>query len=281
VLVSPIVEACPNDNKEMAMSLLHSFYCWGQVGVVLLSTIFFAVVGIAHWRILSVLWAILPIANLVVFTQVPIAPIIAEGETGLTFKELARSRVFWILMLMMVCAGASEQAVSQWASAFAESGLHVSKSMGDLLGPMLFGILMGTARAIFGKLGDRIRLDRYMVFSCGLCIVSYLMIGLSGNPIIAFAGCAICGFSVGIMWPGTFSMGSAGLKNGGTLMFALFALAGDLGCGGGPTFAGLVSSASGDTLSKGILAAVIFPVLMLIATLVINRGKNNNEEESA
>lgn len=267
VLVSPVVEACPTDNKEATMSLLHSFYCWGHVGVVLLSTVYFAVFGIENWKYLACFWALVPALNCISFTKVPIATLIEEGETGLSLKELFRNKVFWLFMIMMVSAGASEQAVSQWASAFAEAGLGVDKTIGDLAGPMLFAICMGISRAIYGKYGDRIKLEYYMLFSGVLCIISYLMISLSPWPMLSFIGCAICGFSVGIMWPGTFSMSAAGIKNGGTLMFALFALAGDVGCSAGPTLVGMVSSAANNNLKLGTLAAIFFPILCIICCI--------------
>ncbi|MCH5260809.1 MAG: MFS transporter [Lachnospiraceae bacterium] len=270
VLVSPVMEACPTDNKEKAMSLLHSFYCWGHVAVVLISTLFFGIFGIDHWKVLACVWAIVPFANMILFTKVPIASLIEEGEKGMTIGELFRQRLFWILMLMMVCAGASEQAVSQWASAFAELGLGVSKAVGDLAGPMLFAVLMGSARAFYGKYGDRIELDKFMSGSCILCVLSYLCISLVPNPVIGFAGCALCGLSVGIMWPGTFSKATASVARGGTAMFALLALAGDVGCSGGPTVVGMVSAAFGDNLKMGILAGVIFP-LMLLAGIFLCR----------
>ena len=202
VLVSPVVEACPSDNKEKAMSLLHSFYCWGHAGVVLLSTLFFYAAGIDNWKILAIIWAVIPIGNAFVFAKVPIAPLLEDGETGLGLKELFRLKVFWILLIMMICAGASEQAVSQWASAFAEKGLGISKAAGDLAGPMAFAILMGTSRLFYGKYGDRINLDHFMIYSCLLCILSYLGISLFRAPLLNLIACAVCGLSVGIMWPG-------------------------------------------------------------------------------
>lgn len=263
VLVSPVVEACPSDNKEKAMSMLHSFYCWGHVGVVALSTLFFGLFGINHWKILALIWAIIPLCNGVAFTKVPIAPLLPEGETGMSMRELFGKKLFWILFVMMVCAGASEQAVSQWASTFAEQGLNISKTLGDLAGPMAFAILMGTARAFYGKHGDRIDLDRFMKASCLLCVAAYLAISLVPIPVVSLAACAICGLSVGIMWPGTFSKASATLPKGGTALFALLALGGDIGCSGGPTLVGLVSSHANDNLKAGILAAIIFPILLL------------------
>ena len=273
VLVSPVVEACPSDNKEKAMSMLHSFYCWGHVAVVLLSTVFFRTAGIENWKILAAVWAIIPICNAFAFAKVPMASLMEDGEKGLSFKELFTSKLFWVLLIMMVCAGASEQAVSQWASTFAEKGLNISKTAGDLAGPMAFAILMGTARAFYGKYGDRIYLDHFMIWSSLLCILSYLGIALFPSPLLSLAACAVCGLSVGIMWPGTFSKASAAIPKGGTAMFAFLALGGDLGCSGGPTVVGVVSSAMGENLKLGILAAVIFPALLLTGILVCGRMK--------
>ena len=273
VLVSPVVEACPSDNKEKAMSMLHSFYCWGHVGVVLLSTVFFRSAGIENWKIMAVVWAVIPICNAFAFTRVPMASLMEEGESGLSMKELFASKIFWVLLLMMVCAGASEQAVSQWASTFAEKGLEISKTAGDLAGPMAFAVLMGAARAFYGKYGDRIQLDHFMLWSSILCILSYLGIALFPSPVLSLAACAVCGLSVGIMWPGSFSKAAAALPKGGTAMFALLALGGDLGCSGGPTVVGTVSSALGENLKMGILAAVVFPALLLTGILVCGRMK--------
>lgn len=274
VLVSPIVEACPTDNKEKAMSLLHSFYCWGQVGVVLLATIYFKLFGISNWRCLAVILAVIPIINAIVFIRVPIASLMDEGETSFSLKELFSHKIFWMLMIMMVCAGASELAVSQWASTFAEKGLGVSKATGDLAGPMAFAVLMGCARAFYGRFGDKINLNRFMIISTILCIASYLMIALIPVPALSLIGCGLTGMSVGIMWPGTFSKASASLRRGGTTMFALLALAGDLGCSGGPTLVGMVSSALNDNLNRGILVGTVFPVIMLIGLLVTSIKSN-------
>ena len=262
VLISPIMESCPTDNKEAAMSLLHSFYCWGHVGVILFSTLFFYFVGIASWKWMAFFWALIPMFNAVVFVKTPIAPLISEGEVGMTVKELFVSKTFWLFMLMMICAGASEQSVGQWASAFAEQGLGINKTAGDLAGPMTFAICMGIARAIYGNYGDRIELDRFMKGSTFLCIIAYLMISLSPFPVLSLIGCAVCGFSVGIMWPGTFSKGAVALKNGGTAMFALLALGGDLGCAVGPMVVGMVSSWFEGNMKIGILASIIFPIML-------------------
>lgn len=272
VIISPIVETCPTDNKETAMSMLHSFYCWGQMGVVLLSTVFFGVFGIAHWRIAALIWAIVPTLNMLVFTQVPIQTLAEEsGVEDIPLGTLLRRRLFWLLFVMMMCAGACEQSVSQWASAFAESALGVEKWVGDLAGPMAFAALMGTARLIYGKKGETLDLQKFMLGSAALCIVSYLMISLSSSPVVGLLGMALCGFSVGIMWPGTFSIATGAVKGGGMAMFSLLALAGDIGCSGGPTLAGMVSAAAGDNLRMGILAAIICPVALLACLIFLRR----------
>lgn len=267
VLVSPIVEACPTNNKEKAMSLLHSFYCWGCVAVILFSTVFFYLFGIRNWKILAVLWAIIPILNGICFLHVPIASLTDDGARGLTVKELVGTKLFWLFLLLMLCAGACEQAVSQWASTFAESALGLSKTLGDLVGPMMFAIFMGTSRMLYGKHGEKINLRHFMLGSSLLCLISYLLIAYAPIPVIGLIGCSLCGFSVGILWPGVFSMASASIRNGGTAMFALLALAGDLGCLTGPGLVGMVSSCFGDNLKTGTLAAALFPILLLAGIL--------------
>lgn len=279
VLISPILEACPTDNKEKAMSLLHSFYCWGHVGVVLISTLFFTLFGIENWKILAVCWAVVPAANIILFAKAPIYSLHEDGETGLTLKQLFTRKVFWVMMLMMLCAGASEQAVSQWASTFAEQGLGVSKTIGDLAGPMSFAVLMGLSRLLYGKFGDRLDLDKFMRMSCLLCIAAYLCISLVPLPAVGLVGCAVCGFSVGIMWPGTFSKASAAVKGGGTALFAMLALAGDVGCSGGPTLAGFISGCFNGELRAGILAAIVFPVLLLIGIQLAKKLANNSADK--
>lgn len=262
VLVSPIVEACPSKNKKAAMSLLHSFYCWGHVGVVLLSTLFFTLAGIDNWRILAFIWAIIPAVNAVAFTRVPLASLMEEGERGLSIRELLTNRIFWVMVILMLCAGACEQSVSQWASTFAETGLHVSKTVGDLMGPMLFAICMGLSRVLYSRKGEQLNLPKSLLASSLLCVASYLVISLSPIPALGLLGCGICGFSVGLLWPGTFSLAAAALRRGGTALFALLALAGDLGCSVGPTVVGRVSGLAGGTLQIGILAAIIFPLVL-------------------
>ncbi|WAJ22863.1 MFS transporter [Lacrimispora xylanolytica] len=272
VLVSPVVEACPTENKEKAMSMLHSFYCWGHVGVVLISTVFFVLLGVDNWRILALFWALIPLYNMITFFRVPIAPLIKEDE-GISFRTLIGKKIFWVFMILMVCAGAGEQAVSQWASAFAEEGLKVKKAVGDLAGPMFFAVMMGTSRALYGKYGEKIDLGKMMTYSGILCSASYILISLSPHPALGLIGCGICGLSVGIMWPGTFSMASASIRGGGTAMFAFLALAGDLGCSSGPTLVGQVSGILGNNLKMGILAAVLFPILFVISVRCLLRLK--------
>lgn len=273
VLISPIVEACPTDNKEAAMSLLHSFYCWGHVSVVLISTIFFSVFGILNWKYLAIFWSLIPIFNIFLFIKVPILHLIEDGENSLTVKELLSNKIFWLMILLMICAGASEQSVSQWASTFAEKTLNGNKALGDLAGPMFFAIMMGISRTIYGKLGEKINLNLSMIFCSLLCFISYIIISLSPWPLLSLIGCGICGFSVGILWPGTFSISSSILKKGGTALFAFLALAGDVGCSLGPTIVGRLSSIFNDNIKIGILFSSIFPILLIIGIILSGINK--------
>lgn len=278
VLISPIVEACPTDEKSSAMSLLHSFYSWGLAGVVLLSTLFFATIGIEHWRILACLWAIIPALGAVAFCFVPIYQLDSPDETeNKHAPSLFRSGIFWIFFLMMFCAGAAEQSMSQWASSFAESGLGVSKSVGDILGPCAFALLMGTSRVIYGKSGGKLNLRRFIVISAFLCILSYLIAALAPIPLLALAGCALCGLSVGILWPGTYSLASAQMPWGGVRMFALLAMAGDIGCLVGPTAAGWIAEACGNNLKISFLVSLIFPILILLMCYLETRNQRKNQ----
>ena len=267
VLVSPIVESLPGEHKEKAMSLLHSFYCWGHVAVVLLSTAYFALAGVDNWRYLPFLWAALPLLNAFLYAKVPMRPPLAAHERT-PLKALFSRRLFWLFLLMMVCAGASEQAMSQWSSLFAERGLAVGKTVGDLLGPCAFAALMGLARLLYGILGDRLNIRRAMVLSAGLCVACYLLAANAPHPLLGLLGCAVTGFSVGLMWPGTFSMVARGFPQGGTAMFAMLALAGDVGCSAGPGLVGLISGGSG--LSAGLMAACAFPALMFFSAACLS-----------
>lgn len=279
VLISPIVEACPTEKKEAAMSLLHSFYCWGHVAVVLLSTAFFHFFGIENWKIMACIWALVPLFNIWYFSQVPIYPITGEQE-ALSVRGLLKQKVFWLLIILMICAGASEQAVSQWVSTFAESALQVSKTVGDLAGTCAFAICMGTARALYGKYSDYIPLKKMMIGSAALCIVCYLTAILSGNPIIGLVGCALCGFSVGIFWPGTFSIAAMRLPAGGTAMYAFMALAGDVGCSSGPSVVGFVANAFEGNLKAGLSVAILFPIVMLLGIALMKVRKNSKLPET-
>lgn len=272
VLVSPIVEACPFDNKESVMSLLHSFYCWGSVGVILLSTIFFAIFGIENWRILSCIWALIPLFNTFNFISCPIESLTEEGE-GFSIRQLFHIPIFWIALILMVCAGASEISMAQWASAYVESALGISKSIGDIIGPCLFAVMMGMSRSFYGKYGENIDLMKFMIGSGALCLVCYLLSALAPLPFLNLVGCAVCGFSVGIMWPGTISIASKKIPLGGTAMFALLAMAGDLGGSVGPGIVGFVTQNANDNLKVGMLAGCVFPTVLVLSVLLLKRKR--------
>ena len=270
VLISPIVEACPFENKAGVMSLLHSFYCWGSVGVILGSTVFFAVFGVANWRILAILWAVLPFVNTFNFLKCPIERLTEDGE-GMKMGQLFRMPLFWLMALLMVCSGASEISMAQWASAFTESAMGVSKTIGDLAGPCLFAVLMGISRVFYGKMSEKLDLTKTMLGCGALCILCYLLASLSSSPVLGLLGCALCGISVGIMWPGTLSISAQKCPKGGTVMFALLALAGDLGGSIGPSLVGSVSSMADGNLKTGLLVATIFPVLLIVGLVVLKK----------
>ena len=272
VLVSPIVEACPFDNKDSVMSLLHSFYCWGSVGVILLSTIFFAIFGIENWRILSCVWALIPLFNTFNFISCPIESLTEEGE-GFSIRQLFHIPIFWIALILMVCAGASEISMAQWASAYVESALGISKSIGDIIGPCLFAVMMGMSRSFYGKYGENIDLMKFMIGSGALCLVCYLLSALAPLPFLNLVGCAVCGFSVGIMWPGTISIASKKIPLGGTAMFALLAMAGDLGGSVGPGIVGFVTQNANDNLKVGMLAGCVFPTVLVLSVLLLKRKR--------
>lgn len=271
VLVSPVVEACPTKNKSAHMSILHSFYCWGQVLVILLSTVFFMTAGISHWQIMSAVWAVIPIANGILFIFVPLYDTAEPEESGDKLLHLMKSGVFRILMIMMLCAGAAEIAVSQWASAFAEKGLGISKTAGDIAGPCLFALLMGIARVVYSRLSKKVDLSKYIMFCSALCLAGYLIIAFSPSAVLSLAGVGICGFAVGVMWPGTYSLATQKMPVCSTSVFAFLALAGDAGCSSGPYLVGMVSSAFGDDLKRGMLFAAVFPAIMIIAALFLLR----------
>lgn len=279
VLGSPIVEACPFEHKEAAMSLLHSFYCWGSVGVILLSTIFFTAFGIDSWKWLACAWALVPLYNVYNFATCPIEPLAEDGK-GMKVRSLLQVPVFWIAILLMVCAGASELSMAQWASAYAESALGLSKAMGDLAGPCTFAVTMGISRVIFGKYGDRLDLMKFMMGSGCLCLLCYVSASLSGNAVLGLVGCITCGFSVGIMWPGTISICSGRLPAGGTAMFALLAMAGDLGGAFGPGLVGAVTQRAGNDLRRGMLVGCLFPLVLVLCLFLLKGvgGKKKTQD---
>ncbi len=279
VLCSPIVEACPFENKESVMSLLHSFYCWGSVGVVVFSTLFFAVFSIENWKWLACIWALVPLYNVYNFATCPIEHLVENGKS-MGIKGLFRVPMFWVTIILMVCAGASELSMGQWASAYAESATGLPKTIGDLAGPCMFAVTMGISRVIYGKYGEKLNLMNFMIGSGALCLVCYLMAALSSSPIIRLIGCIICGFSVGIMWPGTISISSKRLPAGGTAMFALLAMAGDLGGAFGPSLVGNITQNANDNLQIGMLAGCVFPAILIVSLVMLKwmqrrRSKTN------
>lgn len=270
VLGSPIIEACPFENKDAMMSLLHSFYCWGSVAVILGSTVFFSIFGIDNWKILALIWSAIPLLNICNFAVCPIEPLVEEGSS-MTMGQLFTTKTFWLFIVLMICAGSSEIAMAQWASAFAESALHVSKTAGDLAGPCGFAVCMGISRLLYGKFGEKVDLTVFMMASGIMCLVCYLLTGFAKLPIPGLIGCAACGFSVGIMWPGSISISSKILPNGGTAMFALLALAGDLGGAVGPAIIGSVSQSASDDLQTGIIAGTGFPIVLVLCVVYIRK----------
>lgn len=274
VIISPLVEACPTENKSGSMSLLHSFYCWGQMSVIALSTLFFSVSSVENWRLLSFLWAIVPFVNGIYISLVPFPKMLEEGGK-MGIGKLFKNKLFLICAVIMFCAGSCELSMSQWASAFAESGLGVSKSVGDLLGPCLFAVLMGTARVVYAKISTKVGLKTVMMGSAALCVASYLLASLSPWAVLSLVGCALCGLSVGVMWPGTFSLSAKEIPQGGTAMFALMALFGDLGCSIGPSAVGFATGVFGDELKYGLLCATIFPIILILA---LTKIKNDRPE---
>ncbi len=276
VLVSPIVEACPFENKEGAMSLLHSFYCWGAMGVILGSTLFFAVFGVESWRILACIWALVPLYNTFNFINCPIERLAEDGKSA-GIGNLLKTPVFWLMIILMICSGASEATMSQWTSAFTESAIGVSKAVGDLAGPCAFAMLMGISRMLYGKFSERLNLTKSML-GCGLlCVCCYLLASLSSLPILGLLGCALCGFAVGIMWPGSISLSAKKCPMGGTAMFAFLALAGDLGAMISPSMVGAISEMSGGDLKSGLLVSAIFPFILVFVLLILNKKANRTE----
>ena len=294
VISSPIVDAIPGEEKVKFMGLLHSFYCWGHALVIILSTVFFVTVGIDNWVLLPIIWSIVPLTSFVMFTFVPICSL-SEDSVKSPIRHLVKQKSFWLFLIIMLCGGACEMGMAQWASMFAEKALGVSKSVGDLLGPCAFALCMGIGRLLLSKFGDRLRLERWLLGSFSLCLICYLTTALVPSPIIGLIGCAICGFTVAMLWPGTLTIGSKRLPHSGTAMFALFALAGDVGCTAGPNVIGLISDAivaRGITLDSGIFAgdsttigmkvgmlcAAVFPIIAIITCLFLIKPDKKKTE---
>lgn len=275
VLLSPIVEACPFENKDGVMSTLHSFYCWGAVGVILGSTAFFALFGVENWKILTVIWALIPLYNTVNFISCPIEKLGEDGQS-MGIRNLLKTPIFWLMILLMICAGASEATMAQWASAFTESAIGVSKTVGDLAGPCLFAMFMGIARMMYGKFCEKLNLQKVMLV-CGIMAAGcYLLASLSASPVLGLSGCALCGLAVGIMWPGSISVSSQTCPGGGTAMFAFLALAGDLGATVSPSMVGSISEMAGGNLKAGLLTATVFPAILVICLIILNGAKKRS-----
>jgi len=279
VLVSPIVEACPFENKDGTMSMLHSFYCWGAMGVILGSTLFFAAFGIENWKILTFIWALVPLYNTINFINCPIERLIEDGE-GMGVRGLLKTPIFWLMILLMVCSGASEATMTQWASAFTEAAIGVSKTVGDLAGPCLFAMFMGLTRMLHGKFSEKLDLTKVMLFCGIMCVGCYLLASLSTLPILGLAGCALCGLAVGIMWPGSVSISAQQCPRGGTAMFAFLALAGDLGATAGPTLVGNLSEMAGGDLKTGLFVATLFPIILVVGLIILNSLKKAGKQPS-
>lgn len=279
VLVSPIVEACPFENKDGVMSLLHSFYCWGAMAVILGSTLFFALFGTEKWKILVFIWALIPLYNTFNFISCPIERLVEDGKS-MGVGNLLKTPIFWLMILLMVCSGASEASMAQWASAFTESALGVSKTVGDLAGPCLFAMFMGISRVLYGKFSHRFDLTSVMLVCGALCVGCYLLASLSTLPILGLAGCALCGLGVGIMWPGSISISAQKCPKGGTAMFAFLALAGDLGAMVSPAMVGRLSEMTGGNLKTGLFAAAIFPLILVFTLLLLKKRLGIQQAEN-
>lgn len=274
VLVSPIVEACPFENKDGMMSLLHSFYCWGAMGVILGSTLFFAVFGVENWKLLTVIWALVPLCNIFNFINCPIERLVEDGKS-MGIGKLLKTPIFWLMIMLMACSGASEATMSQWASAFTESAIGVSKTVGDLAGPCLFAMFMGISRMLYSKFSEKLDLSKVMLICGTMCVACYLLASLSSLPILGLAGCALCGLAVGIMWPGSISISSQNCPRGGTAMFAFLALAGDLGAMVSPSMVGSLSERAGGDLKTGLLVATLFPVMLVVGLIILRIVKKH------
>ncbi len=277
VITSPIVESCPTPNKEAAMSLSHSFYCWGSAGVIALSTLFFHFIGIERWRVAIIIWSILPLLNSIFFLTVPLIKIVSDEEK-MPLSTLVSSKKFWLFVIIMICSGASELGITQWASAYAEKALGINKTIGDLFGAMFFAVSAGIVRTLYGKFGDKINLYKALTVSGVLCFISLLLLGITNLSFVGIFALGLSGASIGLMWPGTISIASKYLRRGGTALFAFLALAGDVGCSLGPSIIGFVSEQANENLKTGFLAASFFPIFLSVCYIILMKKVNKNED---
>lgn len=292
VIISPIIDSMPSDDSTGAMSLLHSFYCWGQLGIVLLTTLAIKLCGNDVWRPLALILSLIPLINMLLFIKVPLPE--TENETRTPIKALISNKAFLAAMILMVGAGAAEQVIAQWSSLFAQTGLGVDKTLGDILGPSLFAVFMIIGRTYFGVMGERLDLRRSLLYSSVLCIFCYIVTALSASPLLALAGCALTGLSVSLMWPGMLSLASSKFPHGGAAMFGVLAIFGDLGCSIGPMLTGFISdfaqklpvlseisqtsflTAEQISLKAGIFSGIIFPVIMIPGLIILKEKKGSN-----
>ncbi len=266
VILSPMIEMLPTGNKSGNMAVLHSFYCWGQAFTVLVTTGLVFLFGFKQWYFIPAIWAIIPFLNMFSFLRVPIVQP-SPDEKMSTFSELVKKPLFLVYMVMMFCAGASEIAMAEWASIFAQNALGVSKAIGDITGPCAFALFMGTGRVVYAKLSKKVSFTKMLVILNIFCFVCYMVVAVCKIPIIALIFCAVCGFTVSISWPGIYSAGARTFTTGGAVMFSVFAMCGDTGCALGPWLIGVL--ADKFSLNVGFAAASVFPLVMVICALYI------------
>ncbi len=298
VVISPVTQAIPSDNKASQMALLHSFYSWGQVAVVLLSTLYFTTVGIDNWFLLPIIFAIIPLLNIFLFMKVPLATLVEDGKE-MKISSLLKTNILWLMLLFMICSGASEMVISQWSSLLAELGLGVSKTIGDILGPCLFAFLMGLSRMLFGlKVTDKSLMPSLMICAFG-CVLSFAIVAFSRVPMLSLIGCGLSGFFVGVMWPGIYSLSASLVPYGGASMFILLAFAGDIGCSSGAGLVGYVSDIvkrTGNSIFKeivsfsdstqlglktGIIISMVFPFVLFVGILILIRHTRIRKAENS
>lgn len=276
VILSPMIDMLPTGNKSGNMAVLHSFYCWGQAFTVLGTTALVSVFGYHNWQYIPLIWAAIPFLNTFSFLKVPIVEPSPDQKTA-TFAELIKKPLFLLYMLMMLCAGASEIAMAQWASIFAQNALGVSKVIGDIAGPCAFALFMGTGRVVYAKFSKKVSFTKLLIFLNVLCFVCYIVVGFCKISFVALIFCAICGFTVSISWPGIYSAGARTFKNGGAVMFSVFAMSGDTGCAVGPWIIGIFADRFG--LNVGFAVASVFPLLMVLCGLYILKLRSCQREK--